>query len=96
MIEMSDNVERETAAARQDKIKYREGKWSGASELELSEVERKYKRVKKKVKMYTMQYEKLKSDLGYQSPEESDGSLSSGRSTKEKEGCEDSDSSHST
>ena len=52
--------------------------------------------MKKKAKMYEMQYNKLKSDLGYESPEESDGSLSSGRSNKEKEGRPDSDSSCST
>jgi hypothetical protein len=78
------------------KKKYREGKRSGASQLKLSEIERKYKRVKKKAKMYEMQYNKLKSDLGYESPEESDGSLSSRRSNKEKEGRPDSDSSCST
>jgi len=80
MIEMSDNVERETAAARQYKLKYRQGKKSGVSEIKLSEIETKYKRVKKKAKIYAMQYKKLKSDLGYKSPEESDGSLSSGSS----------------
>ena len=37
----------------------------------------KYKRAKKKAKIYGMQYEKMKSGLGYKSPEESNGSLSS-------------------
>jgi hypothetical protein len=35
------------------------------------------KRAKKKAKIYGDQYEKMKSDLGYESPVESDGSLSS-------------------
>jgi archaellum component FlaC len=96
MIEMSDKLESETASAMRYKKKYREAKRSGASQSKLSEIERRYKRVKKKVKMYEMQYNKLKSDLGYESPEESDGSLLSKRSNKEKEGCSDSDSSCST
>jgi hypothetical protein len=43
----------------------------------LSVIEFKYKRAKKKAKIYGMQYEKMKSELGYKSPVESDGSLSS-------------------
>jgi len=82
MIEMSDSVEREAAAARHYKHKYRQGKKSGVSEMELSNIEMKYKSVKKKAKIYSMQYEKLKSDLGYKSPEESSGSLSSGSNDK--------------
>jgi hypothetical protein len=48
MIEMSDNVEREMAAATQYKLEYRQGKKSGVSGINLSEIETKYKRVKKK------------------------------------------------
>ncbi len=70
MIEMSDSVECKAAAVRHFKHKYRQGKKSGVSEMELTKIEMKYKRVKKKEKIYAMQYKKLKSDLGYKSPEE--------------------------
>jgi hypothetical protein len=85
MMEMNDKFDHETTAARYYKYKYKEGKKSSASERELPVIEFKYKRAKKKAKIYGTQYQKMKSDLGYKSPEESDGSLSSGSSDSEKE-----------
>ncbi len=60
MMEMSDKFERETAAARYYKHKYKEGKKSCASDSMLSVIEFKYKRAKKKAKIYGEQYEKMK------------------------------------
>jgi hypothetical protein len=74
MSEMSDSIKHEAAVARYYKQKYKRGKKSGASESVLSHIEFKYKRVKKKAKIFAAQYEKLKIDLGYKSPEELDGS----------------------
>jgi hypothetical protein len=77
MMEMSDKFDRETTSATYYQYKYKEGKESCASEREVSVIEFKYKRAEKKVKIFGTQYEKMKSDLGYKLPEESDGSLSS-------------------
>ena len=59
----------------------------------MSKIELKYKRAKKRSKIFFSEYNKLKSDLGYQSPDDSDGSLLSSASdstTKKNEADRDS------
>jgi hypothetical protein len=93
MIELSDRYDRESTAATHYKQKYKQGKRRGISDNDLSKIELKYKRAKKRSKIFFSEYNKLKSDLGYQSPDESDGSLLSSASdstTKKNEADRDS------
>ena len=79
IMEMSKRYDRKSTAATHYKQKYKQGKRRGISDNDLSKIELKYKRAKKRSKIFS-EYNKLKSDLGYQSPDESDGSLLSSAS----------------
>ena len=85
---MSDSFKHEAAEARYYK-QYKRGKKSIAFDRDFSHIEFKYKRAKKRAKIFAAQYEKLKSDLGYKSPEESSGSLSSGSNESDSSEHED-------
>lgn len=76
MMEMKSMGELYTTKGNKLKRKFFEDRDNGESEESLKELRAQRKHMKKMAKHYVKKYDELKKELGYESPESSDDSLS--------------------
>jgi hypothetical protein len=77
MMQMRSDCESETMRANLLKKKYKTARQEFDLEDTLTQIRKRYKTAKKNAKIYQEEYEKLKEQMGYESPASSDDSLSS-------------------